>query len=208
MFVIGITGGIGCGKSTAAAYCADAGLPVIDADRLSHQVTSSGGAAIEPIRALFGDQAIDGNGALDRLAMARRVFNDRRALDRLSAIVHQHVIARIKENVAEMAARGVRAAVLDVPIPVRDGFLDQSDEVWLIWADEAIRLARLEARGMPADEARRRIAMQMNEEQYRAIANRVFLNNDTPEALSSEIGRALDEVLGERGIRTERTARC
>ena len=201
MFIIGITGGIGCGKSTAADICRQAGLPVIDADDLSRQVTAAGGAAIPAIIELFGPGVVDSRGALDRQVMAKKVFQNHRALDQLSNVVHQHVLAQIASAVEKLNEKKTRAVILDVPIPVKHGFLDLCNQVWVVWADDAVRLSRLTSRGMDQDEARRRMAMQMTREEYLALADFVIPNDGTKEELAAKVYELLNSQLGQRGIR-------
>lgn len=201
MFIIGITGGIGCGKTTVANLCRQAGLPVIDADEISRQVTAPSGSAIEPIIARFGKQVIDSDGGLDRAKMARQVFNDRRTLDQLSAIVHQEVIAQIALQVERLNAKKAKVVVLDVPIPVKQGFLDTCDQVWVVWAEESVRIDRLRGRGVSEEEARRRMAMQMNQEEYEAIADHVIHNDHDYQVLIDQVETLLRQELGNRGIR-------
>lgn len=201
MFVIGITGGIGCGKSTVAAICQEAGLPVVDADVLSREVTAAGGTAIPAIIEIFGFGVIDENGALDRTAMANKVFQNRRALDKLSRIVHEHVVARMRLKVEALERQKQRAAVLDVPIPVKNGFLDLCDQVWVVWASDEQRLQRLLRRGMNEEEALRRMNMQMTKDEYIALADQVLDNDADIETLSRKVRNLLSEELGSRGIR-------
>ncbi len=201
MFVLGITGGIGCGKSTVAALCRDAGLPVIDADELSRQVTAAGGAALPELIERFGDAIVDAKGSLDRARMARLVFQDRRALDDLSAIVHKYVLDAIRQQVTRMDERRQRAVVLDVPIPVKHGFLDLCSQVWVVWAKEETRLERLRQRGMDETEAKRRMAMQMSRDEYVAIADQVIENDTSLDDLKAKVNDLLVQELKERGIR-------
>ena len=201
MFIIGITGGIGCGKTTVAQLCSQAGLPVIDADALSRQMTAVGGAAIEPILAQFGKAVLGPDGALDRARMAKLVFNDRNKLDQLSAIVHREVIAETLRQIEHQKARKTKALVLDVPIPVREGFLDTCDQIWVVWAADEIRVDRLRGRGMPEAEARRRMAMQMTQEEYTAIADHVIENDGDYLSLLTQVEALLQQELGLRGIR-------
>jgi dephospho-CoA kinase len=201
MFVIGITGGIGCGKSSVAQICREAGLPVIDADELSRQVTAAGGVAMPEIIEKFGAGLVDGQGALDRQAMAKKVFHDHRALDQLSAIVHRYVLEQMGLQVQKLAEKKTRAVVLDVPIPVKHGFLDICDQVWVVWASDAVRIARLAGRGMDEKEAKRRMAMQMTKDEYTALASHVIDNDGSYEELTSQIQELLQSELGQRGIR-------
>jgi dephospho-CoA kinase len=203
MFVLGITGGIGSGKSTVAAICREAGLPVIDADELSRQVTAPGGAAIPELTELFGTGIIDEAGALDRQKMARLVFRNRKALDQLSAVVHRHVLDAIREQVDKLAAGKQRAVVLDVPIPVKHGFLDLCSQVWVVWADESIRKERLNRRGMEEEEAVRRMSMQMSRDDYVAIADQVIENDGTLDELREKVRELLILELKERGIKIQ-----
>lgn len=201
MFVIGITGGIGCGKSTAAGVCRDAGLPVIDADVISREVTAAGGDALPEIREQFGPSVFAADGSLDRAGAAKRVFRDHKALDQLSRIIHRHVLRIMHERLEALAQKGTGAAVLDVPIPVQEGFVDHCDQIWVVWAGEEQRIDRLAARGMEPDEARRRMAMQMTREEYEALADHVLNNDGPPEELAGRVMELLDLELGQRGIR-------
>jgi len=201
MFIIGITGGIGCGKSTVAQLCREAGLTVIDADEISRQVTAPGGSAIDPIIAQFGQTVLGKDGGLDRAKMAKQVFADRRALDQLSQIVHREVIAEMQRQVEQQRAKKAKTVVLDVPIPVRQGFLDTCDQVWVVWSDEEIRIDRLRGRGLAEDDVRRRMAMQMNREEYEAIADHLIDNNKDYPALIEQVEGLLKQELGNRGIR-------
>ena len=201
MFVLGITGGIGCGKSTVAAICRDAGLPVIDADELSRQVTAAGGAALTELRDLFGPSVLDEQGALNRQRMARLVFSDRNKLDQLSAVIHRHVLDTMRAEVEKLREKKQRAVVLDVPIPVKHGFLDLCDQVWVVWSSDEVRIARLNRRGMGEDEARRRMAMQMSRDEYIALADHVIENDSSLDALRASVEALLIQELKERGVR-------
>lgn len=201
MFLIGITGGIGCGKSTVAQLCRDAGLVVIDADQISRDVTLPGGLAIEPIQAKFGKKVIDQEGGLDRAKMAKLAFEDRKILDQLSAIVHAQVIAEMTRQIELHKQKKTKVVVLDVPIPVRQGFLDTVDQVWVVRADEKVRIERLSSRGMAEPEARRRMAMQMTPEEFSEIADHTIDNSFDYLQLIDQIEGLLKQELGNRGIR-------
>ena len=201
MFVLGITGGIGCGKSTVAAICRDAGLPVIDADELSRQVTAAGGAALTELRELFGPSVLDEQGALNRQRMARLVFSDRNKLDQLRAVIHRHVLDTMLAEVEKLREKKQRAVVLDVPIPVKHGFLDLCDQVWVVWSSDEVRIARLNRRGMGEEEARRRMAMQMSRDEYIALADHVIENDSSLDALRASVEALLIQELKERGVR-------
>ena len=201
MFVIGITGGIGSGKSTVAGLVAERGVPVLDADAIAHEVTSAGGRAMDEVEAGFGSRVMEKDGSLDRKGMAGIVFKDRKSLDRLSAIVHRHVIAVMSERLEVLREKGAKVVALDVPIPVKVGFIDLCDVVWVVHASEPLRISRLVAKGMPQEEARRRIAVQIPAEEYLRLSDDVIENEGDPGALRAVVGPLLEKTLTARGIR-------
>ncbi|MDD2533598.1 MAG: dephospho-CoA kinase [Eubacteriales bacterium] len=203
MFLIGITGGIGCGKSTVARLCRDAGLAVIDADEISREVTLPGGTAIAPIIEKFGKTMVNTEGGLDRSKMAKLAFGDRKVLDQLSQIIHREVITEMKRRIDGHVQKKTKALVLDVPIPVKQGFRDTVDQVWVVWADENVRIDRLRGRGVTEEEARRRMAMQMTKDEYEEIADRMIDNNQDYVQLVDQVEALLKQELGNRGIRFE-----
>ena len=200
MFVIGLTGGIGCGKSTAAAILAAHGLEVLDADKISHEVTAAGGSAVSEIIERFGPEYIAEDGSLNRRKMAETVFSSRKALDALSLIVHRHVMAEMKRRRERLLKKKVKAVVMDVPVPVKEGFLDSSDQIWVVWTKDALRLERLKARGMEADDARSRMRIQMSEEEYKDLADHFIRNDGSIEELEKNLNRLLEKEVLSRGI--------
>lgn len=201
MFIIGITGGIGSGKSTVSQICAQTGLPVLDADQISREVTSTGGSAIPAIVERFGASMQTADGSLNREKMAGLVFKNRKCLDQLSAIVHQQVLAEMAAAIDRHQEKGVKAIFLNVPIPVKKGFIDRCDQVWVVWSEESIRICRLVERGMTEEESHRRIKMQMTDDEYKAIADRVIDNNHDYLTLYNQVRELLMLELGQRGIR-------
>lgn len=201
MFVIGITGGIGTGKSTAAKIFAERGVRVLDADEISKKVTGPQGSALELIRALLGNKAVDSSGNLNRKYVASLVFSDRTKLDKLSAIIHKQVLEEIGLELEKEREKATKVIILDVPIPVQKGFLDVCNQVWVISADEQVRLSRIMDRGMDADDAKRRMAMQMTREEYENLADIVIENNEDEEELREKIEVHIKGELEKRGIR-------
>ena len=161
MFVLGVTGGIGTGKSTVSGYFRDKGVEVLDADEISRKVTDVGGVALPEIAELFGPRALTANGALNRKYVASLVFTEKKKLDKLSSIVHHYVLTTIGEEIAKAAERKVKLIVLDVPIPVKHGFVDVCNQILVVSSSDDIRLERLVLRGMDRDDARKRMAMQI-----------------------------------------------
>ena len=201
MFVLGVTGGIGTGKSTVSGYFRDKGVEVLDADEISRKVTDVGGVALPEIAELFGPRAITANGALNRKYVASLVFTEKKKLDKLSAIVHHYVLTTIGEEIAKAAERKVKLIVLDVPIPVKHGFVDVCNQILVVSSNDEIRLERLVLRGMDRDDARKRMAMQMTREEYEELADRVLVNDGTIDELYDQIDKYVKEELNERGIR-------
>ena len=159
-FLIGLTGPIGCGKSTVARWLAERGGTVIDADVLARDATADGEPTIDPIRLRFGNAVFHPDGTLDRAALARIVFSDERALRDLERIVHPHVRRRVLDRLDAARAAGDPFVVIEAIKLVEGGLADQCDEVWLVECGEEAQRTRLESRGMAADEIERRTAAQ------------------------------------------------
>ena len=200
MFVLGVTGGIGTGKSTVSGILRDRGLLVLDADQISRDVTDVDGIANEEIAQVFGNRAIRNN-ALDRKYISSIVFNDKTKLDILSSIIHKHVLKYIADQLEKERAKGTKCVVLDVPIPVEKGFVDKCNQIWVVTCDTEIKLRRLVDRGMTLDDAKRRIAMQMTDEEYLNIGDHEINNSGTIDDLISRVEELIKEQLYERGIR-------
>jgi dephospho-CoA kinase len=195
---IGLTGGIGSGKSTAAARFAELGALVIDADVLAREAVEPGTDGLAAVVAEFGEQVLDADGRLDRRALARLVFGDEAARGRLNAIVHPRVRARAVELIA--AAPPGTVVVQDVPLLVETEQAGAYDLVVVVEAPEELRVRRLAAdRGMSAEEVRARMASQATDEQRRAVADVVLVNDGTPDDLRAEVDALwADRIAGSR----------
>lgn len=200
MFVIGITGGIGTGKSTVASLCREAGLPVLDADKISHSITQSEGIAIPEIKEIFGEEYIKLDGSLNRKLISDYVFSDKKALDQLSLIIHHHTLKQMGIYLEQLKKSNEKTVVLDVPIPVKKGFLDKCDQVWNIRSNEDLRLERLKKRGLSLVDAKRRMAVQMTPDQYSDLADFDIYNNNDFDHLRNQVNRILEEQLTPRGL--------
>ncbi len=198
MFIFGITGGIGCGKSTAAGILENKGFKIIDADKISREITSEKKETIDRIVLEFGEGILNNDGKIDRAKLAERVFSNKNDLDTLSMIVHQEVIEEIKRRIEKYKRQKEKVLVLDVPIPVKDGFLDEADKVIVIWANDKVRVQRLIDRGMEEDDIKNRINMQMSKEEYEAFSDCTIDNSTTIEDLEKKI---LTYVYGELELR-------
>ncbi len=175
MLRVGLTGGIGAGKSAVAARLAARGAAVVDADAVAREVVAPGTAGLAEVAAAFGPVVLAADGSLDRPALGRIVFADPAARRRLEAITHPRIGARTAELAAAAEAAGTAVLVHDVPLLVESGLQGTYDVVLVVEAPLDVRLARLAGRGLPAAEARARIASQADS-QRRAVATYVVNN--------------------------------
>jgi dephospho-CoA kinase len=157
---IGLTGPIGCGKSTVATWLAEAGAVVVDADQVARGVTRRGSEALARVVEAFGPGVLRADGSLDRRRLAGIVFADPAALARLEAIVHPAVRPRILRRIAAAERRRAPAVVIEAIKLVEGGLAALCDEVWLVTCDPAAQRARLAARRGGAADADARIAAQ------------------------------------------------
>lgn len=202
MLRVGLTGGIGSGKSTVAQRLSELGAVVIDADVLAREVVAPGSEGLQRVRQRFGDAVVGEDGALDRAALGAIVFADERARRDLEAITHPLVARRTAELVA--AAPDDAVVVHDVPLLVEKSYGPSYHLVVVVDAAEDVRVARLqEWRGMDPAEARRRIAAQATDLQRRAAADVWLDNNGTREELLA----AVDALWSERLVPFEHNVR-
>ncbi|MGZ4651169.1 MAG: dephospho-CoA kinase [Kineosporiaceae bacterium] len=187
MLRIGLTGGIGSGKSTVAALLAAHGAVIVDADRIAREVVEPGTPGLAAVVAGFGEGVLAADGSLDRPALAAIVFADPDARTRLDGIVHPLVRQRAVELLADLPDDAV--AVQDVPLLVETGQAAAYDLVLVVETDLDTRIARLVSRGMTEQDARARIAAQATDEQRRAVADVVLDNRGTPEQLAAQVDR-------------------
>jgi dephospho-CoA kinase len=194
---IGLTGGIGSGKSTVAALLAERGALVVDSDRIAREELAPGSPGLAAVVAEFGTGVLAADGALDRAALAAVVFTDPAARARLDGIVHPRVRARAAELVAAAPADAV--VVQDVPLLVETGQAGSYDLVVVVQADVDTRVQRLVGRGMSADDARARMASQATDEQRRAVADVVLSNDGDRSALAEQVDRLWRERVAPAG---------
>lgn len=158
--VIGLTGPIGCGKSTVAGWLAELGATVIDADVVAREVVEPGQPALADVLAAFGPDVAAPDGALDRAALGRIVFSDPEALARLESIVHPAVRPRILERIAAANLAGAPALAIEAIKLVEGGLAELCDEVWLVLCEATMQRERLAGRGADPADTEARIAAQ------------------------------------------------
>jgi dephospho-CoA kinase len=199
---VGLTGGIGAGKSTVAARLVARGAVLVDSDRIAREVVAPGTGGLAEVRAEFGDGVLTADGALDRPALASIVFGDPGALARLNGIIHPLV----RRRSAELAAAAPADAIVchDIPLLVEGGMAPYFPLVAVVHADLEDRVRRLvAARGMPEADARARIANQADDAARRAAADVWLDNSGSSEALEA----ALDALWAERLVPFEENLR-
>ena len=216
MFTVGLTGGIGSGKSTVADCFAALGVPVIDTDVIARDLTApargtppdaaegslpssgeptgvplagarpAGGAALEEIRAVFGETVMQADGTLDRAALRRRVFADSAARRQLEAILHPRIRQVVGDRLATLSAP---YALVVIPLLVETGgYRDMLNRVLVVDCPEDVQIARVKARsGLAHEEIKAILAAQAGRAERLAVADDIIVNTATPEALHAEV---------------------
>ena len=179
-YVVGLTGGIGCGKSEAARYLCSLGAKHIDADAISRSLTAEGGSALPELRRIFGDGIFNDGGSLNRRALGDLVFNDVASKRALEGVIHPLVQRQVMDEIAAASAAGIPVTILDVPLLFETGMDVLCDETWTMSVPPEVQVRRVQARdGMTEEQARARIAGQLPMEERNARANKV-INSDRP----------------------------
>ncbi|NMP22844.1 dephospho-CoA kinase [Sulfobacillus harzensis] len=177
MRLIGLTGGIGSGKSSVSQMLSSYGASIIDADQITHALERRGQPVWRAIFEAFGWPVLAANGELDRKKLGHWVFGTPALRARLNAIVHPAVRAEVRRQAQAAAESGAPVAVLDVPLLIEGGLYRMVDEVWVVYADPDDQAARIQARdGVGEDHAWQRIRAQMPLKDKLAYADRVIDN--------------------------------
>ncbi|KNY25224.1 Dephospho-CoA kinase [Pseudobacteroides cellulosolvens ATCC 35603 = DSM 2933] len=188
MKIIGVTGPIGSGKSTLSDYFAKKGAKVIDADLIYREVVHKGKPALTEIVRVFGNEVLDGEGQLDRKKLASIVFNDKVKLEVLNGLTHKYIIEEIIEEIKKARESHVEVLVIECPIPIKHGFIDLVDEVYVVVADEKVRAERIMKRNnLSFDDALKRIRSQMTNDEYISIADKVIRNESDFDSLIAQL---------------------
>jgi dephospho-CoA kinase len=190
--VIGLTGPIGAGKSLVAGMLRELGAKVIDADAVVHDEQSRGTVGYSAIVQAFGIGVLGEDKEIDRKKLAAEVFADPNKLARLERIMHPRVIARILE--ARKMLREGDVMVVEAIKLLESDLRNVCDEVWVVIAPRAVLIERLRARGLPPAEADMRLARQSSEEEFRAAANVIILNDGDRDATRTRVREAWDRL--------------
>lgn len=188
MLIIALTGGIACGKTTVSGMLAEMGASVIDADQISRSLTAPGGRALPMVREAFGDGVFLPDGMLDRAQLAKVVFADRAAVERLNGIIHPLVKLEMDEQLEACRKNGAGVVVLDVPLLFEAGMQHMGDVVACVAAPQEIQIARMHSRnGYTREEAMSRIRNQMPVDEKAKRSDVVIDTNCTLEELRTKV---------------------
>ncbi|MCQ9353180.1 dephospho-CoA kinase [Corynebacterium sp. 153RC1] len=202
MTVLGITGGIGSGKSTVTKALAQRGALVVDADQVARLVMEPGHPVLAKVAEVFGHDILHPDGSLDRALLAQRAFASTEQTARLNAITHPAIAELISEelrkhNAAAAADKAVPAVVLDHPLLIESGAIALVDKVAVVVVDVEERIRRLgQFRGISEQDARARIAQQLSDEERLQHADAVIDNNGSVEDLEPQVEALWNEVFG------------
>lgn len=190
MIRVGLTGGIGSGKSTVGELLVERGAVVVDGDQIARELVLPGSPALAAIVERFGPGVLHEDGSLDRAGLADIVFPDPTALADLDEIMHPRIAARAAEMLGEAERSGVPVVVYDMPLLVEGGQADEFDLVVVVHAPVPVRLARLAIRGIRVDDAHERMQRQATDEEREAVADILIDNSGDEDALVQQVDRA------------------
>jgi dephospho-CoA kinase len=195
--LIGLTGGIGSGKSTVALMLAERGAVVIDADRVAHEVYAPGTEGFDLLVERFGPSILDEQGRVDRRRLGTLVFNDSKALADLNAIIHPLVRKEVARRLLEVTTDDPDAiVVLEAALMTETGWSGGAAELWAVIALPEVVVGRLvRLRGMDEQDVRLRMAAQASNDDRRRVATRVIENNGDLDHLEAQVDRAWRETL-------------
>ena len=199
-YIIGLTGGIGTGKSEAAKFLASLGAVHLDADAISHELTKPGGEALEPIRAEFGEGVFREDGTLDRQALANITFSDPARKRALEAILHPRIQRDLMRGIDRAAEEGAKVVILDVPLLFETGMDALCDETWVLSADAETQVARVMMRDrVEREQVEARIQSQMPAEEKEKLATQVIPTERPMEKTQAELAALYQQVLKRLG---------
>jgi dephospho-CoA kinase len=189
MLTIGVTGGIGSGKSTVTQFLGELGAPIIDADKVGHAIYAPDGPAYHEVVAAFGRGILAADGTVDRRKLGPVVFADAAALKRLNSIVHPKMFARLREMVEDLRSRGERnPIVVEAAILIEANWQPLFDQIWLVMAAKERVIQRIERdRGLKPAQTEARIRSQLPDEERRKHATLVISNDGTIDQLREKV---------------------
>lgn len=197
MIVAGLTGGAGSGKSTAAGYFQALGAKVIDADGIGHSLLKKGSPCHDQVIKAFGPGIVTG-GRINRVALGKIVFGDKRELGRLNRIVHPHIIKEIKNQILKIKKNGFKGVlIIDAALIVPWGLQNKLDLLLLVDAPVKARLKRITAKGISLTQARRIVSSQLPASKLRKEADIIIINDGKLSSLKKKVKMIHDYLLAQ-----------
>ncbi len=199
---IGLTGGIGSGKTMVTKILADLGAPIIDADKVGHTIYAPDGPAYPDMISTFGREILAPDGTIDRKKLGPIVFGDPGALKRLNGIVHPKMFDRMKQMVEEMRSAGERRPiVIEAAVLIEAKWQPLFDEIWLVIASKERVVERVELeRGLKPEQTEARIRAQLSDDERRSYATEVINNNGTIDDLRMKVVKLWEAALAQAEI--------
>jgi dephospho-CoA kinase len=197
MLTIGVTGGIGSGKSTVTRFLAELGAPIIDADKVGHAIYAPDGPAYSAVIAAFGREIVASDGTIDRKRLGPIVFGDAGALKRLNSIVHPKMFERMREMIEHLRAGGERnPIVVEAAILIEANWQALFDEIWLVIASKELVVERIARdRGLNPEQTEARVRAQLPDEERQKHSTLVITNNTTIDELRETVARLWQAAL-------------
>lgn len=197
MYRIGLTGGVGSGKSTVSSYMHELGIPVIDGDKLAREVVIPGSRAMAEMRKAFGPHIFLPDGSLNRLKMGEIVFNDEEKRQKLNSIIHPFIWHRTREELIRAQEEGFPVVVLDMPLLLEISWQLRVEEVWLVEVPLEVQIARVISRdGFTREQVMERIGKQMPTTNKMNYADVIIDNSRSVEDTRRQVREALKHVPG------------
>ena len=194
MIIIGLTGGIGSGKSTVSDILKEQGIPVVDGDRIAREVVEPHRPAYDEVVRVFGTEVLQQDGTLNRKHIGEIVFSDPEKLSMLNSITHKEIYRVILERLESLKETGTTLVFLDVALLFETGFDQLTDRVWVVDAPDAVRVERIQKRdGLREEEILKRIQSQMSREMRNTKGDLVLDNSKGREELKAQILQELKQ---------------
>lgn len=198
MRIIGLTGGIGSGKSTVAEMLRERGIPVVDADQVSREIVEPGQPALKELASAFGDEILTDAGDLNRAALAKKAFSSQEHTELLNSITHPAIKEAVRRRFSELENAGHNVAVYDMPLLIEQGLHEQVDLTIVVDVDAEERVRRLvDKRGLDEADARNRIARQIDDDTRKSVADVIIDNNGALEELETQVDALLTRLTGD-----------
>ena len=200
MKIIGLTGGIGSGKTTVAGFLAELGAVVLDADKIGHEILETDAEVQQEIVNSFGRQVLDQKGQISRKKLADVVFKDRESLINLNLITHPPIYRRLQGILEDYQRQGIEVVVIDAPLLIEAGWATRVEETWVTIAPKEVIIERLEKRGLTREDILSRISMQILPED-RMKATKIVINTNMP---LEDLKQAITDLWNKHKVDTNR----